>query len=191
MSLTLAAAPEEAPVELARLLAHLRLEPGDDDVQAQSCLDAAVAQFDGENGELGPLVAQSWTEGFRAVPATGGAVELALFPVNSVSEVEVFGADGLWASLPLEQVELFEREGRYFVAADAWGVAGKLREPLRITYVAGYGAPAAVPEPIKHAILLFAAHLYEVREPVSFGAAPAEVPLSIARLVGPYKSWWR
>ena len=45
--------PAEVPVDLAQLRAHLRLEEGEEDGHLQHCLDVAVAQFDGDDGELG------------------------------------------------------------------------------------------------------------------------------------------
>ncbi|KUP91796.1 head-tail connector protein [Tritonibacter horizontis] len=193
MALTLIPPPVSTPVDLAQLRAHLRLEEGDDTEYLQHCLDVAIAQFDGDDGELGrALIAQSWRESFPWVPAAGGSVELSLSPVSSVLKVEVFNLAGDWDEVPGSAVELFEVGGRSYVSAAAWPRPGRQRAPLRIEYVAGYGAAAsAVPRPIGHAILLFAAHLYKAREPVVFDAKPVEVPLSISRLVANYKTWWR
>ncbi|WP_323783443.1 head-tail connector protein [Leisingera sp.] len=194
MALTLISPPAVAPVDLAKLQAHLRVEPGDDDDFLQHCLDTAVAQFDGADGELGrALISQTWCETFAAVPTIGQAVELFLPPVSSVARVEVFTAAGEWESVPAAAIELFEDEGRFRVAAaKAWPGPGQHRAPLRIEYVSGYGAAAdAVPKPVCHAVLLFAAHLYKAREPVVFEGAPVEVPLSIGRLISNFKTWWR
>lgn len=193
MALTLIAPPVSTPVDLSRLRAHLRLEEGDDDVYLQHCLDTAVAQFDGDDGELGrALIAQTWRETFASVPPSGGSVMLSLLPVVSVSKVEVFNVAGNWEEVPGSAVELFVAEDRYHVSADGWPRSGRGRDALRIEYVAGYGsAGSAVPLPIGHAILLFAAHLYKTREPVVFDGAPVEVPMSISRLVANYKIWWR
>lgn len=194
MALTLISPPAVAPVDLAKLQAHLRVEPGDDDEFLQHCLDTAIAQFDGADGELGrALVSQTWRETFQAVPARGQSVELFLAPVSSVARVEVFTSAGSWEAVPEASIELFEDDGRFRVAvAAAWPRPGQHRSPLRIEYVAGYGATSdAVPKPVCHAVLLFAAHLYKAREPVVFEGAPVEVPLSIGRLVANFKTWWR
>ncbi|MDK3017621.1 head-tail connector protein [Pseudodonghicola flavimaris] len=190
MSLIRTVAPAVAPVTLAQLQAHLKLEAGEDDAQIQHCLDVAVAQFDGPDGELGrALIGQTWQETFAAVPASGAAVELGLSPVSDLVSAQIVDANGTWSDVVAP--ELFELGGRYLVSVESWGIAGPARDKLRITYVAGFGALAEdVPLPIRHAILLFATHLYRVREPVVFGAAPVEVPLSISRLVAPYKIWW-
>lgn len=194
MALTLISPPAVAPVDLAEFQAHMRREPGDDDEYLQHCLDTAVAQFDGVDGELGrALISQTWRETFAAVPTQGQAVELYLSPVSSVASVEVFTLAGGWEAVPSSSIELFEEDGRFRVAAAAtWPRPGQHRAPLRIEYVAGYGATAdAVPKPVCHAVLLFAAHLYKAREPVVFDGTPVEVPLSIGRLVANFKTWWR
>lgn len=193
MTLNCLVAPVEQPVTLAALLSHLKRPAGDDDDQVQHCLDVAVAQFDGPDGELGrALVSQTWRETFRTVPPSGGAVELELSPVSEVVGVFVFTPASEWQAVPLEAVELIEDGGRFWVRADTWpqSLPGH-SAPLRIEYVAGFGAAVDVPAPLCHAILLFAAHIYAVREPVVLDATPVPVPLSIDRLVSRYKVWWR
>lgn len=192
MSLVLTFAPVEPPVAIEQLRAHLRLEVGEEDDHLQHCLDVAVAQFDGDNGELGrALTDQTWRESFGSLPGSGGAVELTLGPVKRVVKVEVYSAAGIWQEVDLSAIELFEIAGRFCVSAAHWPRPGRSRQPLRIEYQAGFGSASDVPKPIVHAILLFAAHLYKAREPVVFEGQPVEVPLSIARLVAPFKNWWR
>ena len=59
-------------MELAQLRAHLRLEEGEEDGHLQQCLDVAVAQFDGDDGELGlALVSQQWQQSYPHVPGAG------------------------------------------------------------------------------------------------------------------------
>lgn len=182
--------PAEVPVDLAQLRAHLRLEEGEEDGHLQHCLDVAVAQFDGDDGELGlALVHQVWQQSFPHVPGAGGAVELMLGPVASVDQIEVYTPAGSWEVVTAP--ELFEIGGRSYVQARYWPRPGRCPLPLKIRFTAGFGTATDVPKPICHAILLFAAHLYEAREVVVFGETPVEVPASISRLVSSYKRWWR
>lgn len=58
-----------------------------------------------------------------------------------------------------------------------------------VRYVAGYGAPAAVPESIKAAIKLMLGHLYEHREAVAVGErgfSATELPVGVTSLLAPY-----
>jgi uncharacterized phiE125 gp8 family phage protein len=51
----------------------------------------------------------------------------------------------------------------------------------------GYGATAAsVPQPLKQAIMLLAAHWNEHREPVLTGGNPTTLPFGIECLIAPY-----
>jgi hypothetical protein len=49
---------------------------------------------------------------------------------------------------------------------------------------------AAVPAPIKAAVLLMVGDLYENRETVAEGApAPVEMSMTVERLLSPYRVW--
>ena len=60
------------------------------------------------------------------------------------------------------------------------------QQSMMIDYTAGYddGDPAAVPAPIRHAILLLTAFLYEQR-----GDVTAEMPAAATLLMAPYRLW--
>ena len=60
------------------------------------------------------------------------------------------------------------------------------QQSMVIDYTAGYddSDPAAVPMPIRHAILILTAFLYEQR-----GDASAEMPVVANRLMQPYRLW--
>jgi uncharacterized phiE125 gp8 family phage protein len=57
-----------------------------------------------------------------------------------------------------------------------------------VFFTAGYGdEPEDVPAPIRQALLMLVAHWFERREPVVLGAAPQEVPATVAGLLLPYR----
>jgi len=65
--------------------------------------------------------------------------------------------------------------------------------PLRVTYVSGYGAAASdVPQPLKQAVLLLVGYWYEMREAVisPTGNDPKELPLGAQWLLKPYKFFY-
>jgi hypothetical protein len=53
---------------------------------------------------------------------------------------------------------------------------------VQVNYVAGYGAASAVPQTIKHAILLLIGHWYVNREAV--GPSMSDVPMAVSSLLG-------
>lgn len=61
-------------------------------------------------------------------------------------------------------------------------------DDVLIRYVAGYGAAGSnVPQAIRHAIKLWAAQLFEYREPVVIGTTAAKLPLCVESLLAPYR----
>jgi hypothetical protein len=55
------------------------------------------------------------------------------------------------------------------------------------TFVVGYGAPADVPAPIRHAVLMMVGLLYNKREPVA-DREQHEVPLTVTSLLGKHRT---
>lgn len=61
----------------------------------------------------------------------------------------------------------------------------------RVTYWSGYGDdPTVVPGPIRHAIMIMTAHLFDRRELVISGTIIAEIPSSADRLLNPFRIPW-
>ena len=58
---------------------------------------------------------------------------------------------------------------------------------IAIDFRAGYGAAADVPAPLRQAILMLVAHWFETRAPIAFGLGPADIPMTVAALVAPYR----
>ena len=63
-------------------------------------------------------------------------------------------------------------------------VADEIGSTLASTEISG-----VLPRPLKQCILLLIGHLYNNREPVSFGSSVVEVPYTYKYLLNPYKTW--
>lgn len=57
---------------------------------------------------------------------------------------------------------------------------------VKITYVAGYGEAGSIPQPIRGAVSLLAAHLFENREASVMGSL-SELPLGVEAMISPYR----
>lgn len=66
---------------------------------------------------------------------------------------------------------------------ESWPSTRTQPQAVTVTFTAGYGTAAAVPEEYKAAIKLLAAHLYENREPHITGTIVASFPNSLQSLL--------
>ncbi|HEY4343039.1 MAG TPA: head-tail connector protein [Parvibaculum sp.] len=180
MTLFLISGPAEEPVTLAEVRAHLRLDGTGEDALLTAFITAARAVLEGETRRA--FVTQSWRLLLDEWP--GAAVRLPLAPSAAVTAVMI---DGVGALDPaFYQTALAGDEPR-IVAAGTWPAPLRRVAGIAIDFTAGYGDAAAVPAPLKQAVLMLVAHWFEHREPVSFGDAPAEMPLAVSALVAPYR----
>lgn len=179
--------PATMPVSLAEAKAHCRVDHSDDDALITSMIVAATTYLDGWTGILGrALVTQTWRQDFGSFR---GCLRLPVGPVASIDSVKHFDADNSEQTVDPDVFVLWtDARGSYVDLASgmAWPQAYDRPDAVRITYVAGDDA-AAVPAPIKAAILLHVAHLYLNREAVVVGETPSVQPMAAAALVAPYR----
>lgn len=182
--------PAAVPVSLAEAKAHLRVEHGEDDGLIEAMIGAAVGRLDGWGGILGRcLVTQDWRRDFCGFPC-GYRLRL---PFPDVSAVTIVYSDAADAEQTLSAADygLFQDVGgsvAILKATAAWPATYDRPDAVRVTFTAGYGAAAAVPAAIRHAILLMVGDLYRFRESVG-AAAMAAVPMSttVDALIAPYR----
>ena len=176
--------PAGTPVSLTEAKEHLRVDFGDDDALIASLVAAATDHLDGWSGVLGrALVTQTWRQDF---PGWADPMRLPLFPVQS-AVIGYDDEDGDEQTLSAGWSLLADARGAYIArnAGIDWPALGDAPSPVRITFVAGYGAAAAVPAPIKAAILLITAGLYEHREAETL--QPLSVNRAVSALLTPYR----
>ncbi|GBU17223.1 MULTISPECIES: hypothetical protein [Methylobacterium] len=167
-------APTAAVVDVPRARRHLRLDEDDDgeDLDIEAAIDAATAHVDGRTGVLNrALVSQVWlATAPRPMAAAGGlpGFVLDLVPIQAVTTVEVLQG-GVYAVLPTSAWRTVAMTADRVAVVPARGAAWPAYdfdpEAWRITFRAGYGdAGEAVPSPIRSAILLLVADLFDQRD---------------------------
>jgi uncharacterized phiE125 gp8 family phage protein len=180
-------APTENPVTLTEAKAHLRVDHADEDTLITALIAAATDHLDGYTGILGrALVTQTWRQDFEGFAPK---LRLALRPVASVTSVTYFDGDNTSQTLSASIYGLFEDGAGPYIALDpdqTWPGSYRRVDGVSVTYVAGQ-AVAAVPQAIKHAILLTVGHWYANREAVSVGSTVAALPLGVDALIAPYR----
>ncbi|PLX37002.1 MAG: hypothetical protein C0605_08005 [Hyphomicrobiales bacterium] len=182
------AAPETTPVDLDAVKKHCRVDFADDDNLLAALIAAATDHLDGYAGILGrALITQTWQQDFAGFD---DVMRLPLAPCQSISAVSYYDGDNAEQTLNSSIYALrADALGPYMTLApdQSWPGTYNREDAVSITYVAGYGAAAAVPQAIKQAILLMIAHWYENRETTLVGASVADLPMGAAWLLAPYR----
>lgn len=184
------------PVTLAEARTHLRMS--EDQTQEDDYIMSliVVARQAVEELTRRSLVTQTWEAGFSEWPVKNPArpteygFELPRPKAISVESVEYWDQDGTKVTMAeadyVVDFNAFPAILRVKQSVSLPSLSPDLPAPILITYVAGFGAAAAVPMPLKQAILLTVSHLFEVRSPVSTSVF-TRVPDSAQALLGLYK----
>jgi len=179
MSLTRQSPPATLAVTPDALAEHLRLPHAapetEQTVELVTLVKAATAAIERRLDTA--LVAQGWLW-FTADPAR----PLPLAPVLSVESAEIVDRHGTrtpWTGWTLARDGPGPRlAARSFPSIPTDG-------HVEIAFTAGYGtAPEAVPDDLRHAVTLMAAHFYEHRTATDDPRTP--LPLGVAALLAPY-----
>lgn len=176
--------PEVEPVTLAEAKAHLRITHDSEDALVESLLRAAREDVEHRTGQA--LIVQHWRLALDELPGDG-VVALRRGPVREITSVTVYGDDGA-ASLV--------DPGTYQLDAAATPARLRFRDipgamramnGIEIDFVAGFGeAGTDVPDLIKRAVLVLAAHWFEFRAVFGTDAAGVSSPGGFDRLLAPY-----
>jgi uncharacterized phiE125 gp8 family phage protein len=189
---TLVTAPTSEPVTMAEAKGYLRQDLSDEDALI-GALVAAARQYV-ERALNRALITQTWRlklDDFYCAPyycETDNTIRLPRVPLQSVSSITYLDYDGTsqtWSSTEY-QVDAASEPGRVTTASGEWWpeTQSEAINAVTITYVAGYGAAADVPQGIRQALLFLVKHWFDQREPVSAtGAIPKEVPLTVDALL--------
>lgn len=189
MGLTLVTAPTREPLTLPEAKLLMRVEETADDDLVKSLIPAARQHIEDFTGRA--LVTQTWewkADSWRDVIG----VRCPMPPwrsVVSITYIDSAGATQTWAQTEY-QVDLDPNGARIALAYGKTlpSLRGGDLNAVTVRFVAGYGDPESVPEPIRHAMALLISHWYHERRPVGV-AQLAEMPFQVSALLMPFKVW--
>ena len=192
-------APTDYAVTLAEVKSQLSIAHSDEDTFLSSLIMTACAYAERITNRS--LISRSWEllTDFPCGDGPDAAITLPISPVISVASVTYYDADGnstvLAGSSYISQTG--DRAALYPSGNVSWPTTSADRlHPVSVVFVAGYDGTADspvdltnIPEPIRQAILLHIAHLYENREAVMFGRSIEAIalPFGYDALIEPYR----
>lgn len=176
MGLILTAAPSGEPVTRAEAKEHCRVDGTDDDALIDALIVAARRLAETLTGRA--LVTQSWKLLLDAFPVE--AIKIPLPPLQSIGSIKYLDADGNQQTFASNQYIAFTT-GQHGIVAPVYGVSWPAtrdqREAVEVTFTAGYGNAAAVPQEAKQWMLLAIGGWYSQRESLAVGSlAPETLP---------------
>lgn len=182
MSLDLLTPPTAEPVSLAELKQHLRVEHADDDA-AITDYGLAARRAVEARGQLA-LMMQQWRLTLDRAPA--GILTLPRAPAFAIDTIVVVRRTGVLDPVDAELYDFEPGPQARLISRGNWPYSDRLVAGVRIEFTAGWATPADVPEELRLAVKMLAAHFYENRE----GAQPEKLftaPQAVDALIAPWK----
>lgn len=163
--LRLVSPPAAEPVSLIEAKAWLKVEHTADDTLISGLISAARILAERMFGCQ--FVTATWQLTLEGFPEGGERIELPRGPLQSVTSIQYVDTDGEDQTLDASEYEVDETRDPGFVQpvdAGYWPQARYWQvKTVQVTYQSGYGAAAAVPEPIKAALKFAVASWYTRR----------------------------
>lgn len=179
-------APASEPVTTSEAKDHLRVDLSTDDTLIGNLVTAARTWIEQVSGVR--FITQTLDVSIDGWPA-GDALALPVWPVASITSITSYALDGTASTVSAStyRLDTFAIPPRVvLVTGNTWPTGGRALNSGTVRLVAGTAA-GSVPGPLRQAVLLLVAHLYEQREPVALsGAVPKVLPFAVEALLGPY-----
>lgn len=186
-SLIVSSPPATTSITLAEAKAHLNQDESADDALITTLIEAADSYV--QNDLSRSLVTQTRVLKLNCFP---DYICLPYPPLASVTSITYLDSTGTSQTLgaSVYAVDTSREPGRITLKyAQVWPATQAIENAVTITYVAGYGAAAAVPSQIKAAVKLLVGHWFEQREAIVIGETVAEVPLTVQNLLTQIRNW--
>lgn len=188
--LSIVTPPAAEPIMLDEAKAHLRVD--DHDGEIISAMIAARQLVEEWTGRA--LVTQTWDWFLPFFPYYHGRYTLSIPkpPLQILSSIKYIDASGALVTMPSTDYVALTFSGASAanglvdpVYGSCWPSARTQNDAVQVRFVAGYGGPEKIPEPIRAAIKLLLGDLFENREAQFVGVSVSD-NLAVERLLSPY-----
>jgi uncharacterized phiE125 gp8 family phage protein len=187
-SLKIVSAPANPAVTLADMKLHARVDSDitEEDTLLTALVDAARVRTEIITGRA--LISQQWDMFMDCFPSGNGVIILPKPPLVSVDSITYVDTNGASQTLATSVYKVDSHDtipSRISLKLNQeWPETNGEAQDVTIRFTVGYGADeSSIPETIKAAIKMMAAHWYENRESASTGIAVKEVPDSANALL--------
>lgn len=189
MSIKIITPPAPEPVLLADAVLHCRIDETDENALVTALIVAAREYCEKYSGRA--YITQTIRASFDGWPRF--PIRLPRPPLASVTSVKYFGEDNTEYTLDAANyyVDTDTEPGRIALASGISLPATTLRDinAVQVTYTAGYGNAAAVPQRVKQAMLLLIGYWYQNREAALAGSTSKEIDFAVHSLLGMDRVW--
>lgn len=188
MKTVLKTAPAALAVSVDEIKAHCRITSTVEDTYLETLINAATEHVEQITGRK--LVSQTWKLLLDEWPGDA-EITLPFGECSAVSSIKYTDSDAVettWSDSDYV-VDTDSVPGRVVIGYGlSWPSVELLHvNPIVVEFVSGYGGADAVPAALKHATKLLVGHWYENREPVVLGTIVANIPLTVDRLIWPFR----
>jgi|SRR5579871_3352434 len=205
-------------LSLAQAKAYARIDWDDEDATTiPIALNAVTERLDGAGGILGrALLSQQWLmrlDGFGrteaphyfvpgnllatgVVGATTGRIKIPLPPLVTIDSVQYVDVDGNLQTVDpsIYQLVVGGQQGYSYIQPafqQSWPAHRLEPDAVRITFTAGYGTGANLPNGIRLGAGMLFKHLFDNRDSVVIGAGAALiVPNTVESILSPFVASW-
>lgn len=177
--------PTGEPVTVDALKAHLRITHASEDVLLGELIATARQTVEREAGVA--CLDQGYRLVLDALPGNG-LVRLPVHPVGQVTAITAYDADGNASAVDTATTVLDGYAVPPRLLFKQRPTATRCINGIEIDFDAGFGTTAAeVPDTLKRAITLAAAHWYEFRAELAASDQPASYPAGFHALLSPWR----
>jgi len=176
--------PGAEPVTLAELKQYLRLGHASEDELLSGLIRSAREDLERATGLA--LIEQGWRLVLDRLPRDG-IILLPRHPVREVTSVTFYDANGepTVVSPDAYQSDLLSRPARMFLTQAPVNL--RAMNGVEVDFVCGFGeAGPDVPDLLRRAIMLLAAHWYEFRTSYGPSDQPVSYPAGYDRMISAY-----
>lgn len=197
-ALSLVTGPTTEPVTLAEAKAHCRVSITDDDGLIAGYILAARDHLEEITGRA--FLTSMWSATFdnewpwyfdMDTRRHCRLIQLLKAPVQSVTSVTYVDTTGAIQTLATNQyvVDIASTIGNVYPAYGVtWPSLRCQRAAITVRFIAGW--TDNFPDSLRQALLLLIGHWYENRETIVLGQTPAELPMSVASLIAPFRIYY-